>query len=119
MIESDAQLDQTRQALTRLETALGSLRNRVRGANPALFEAMAQDYVEDIRRLREEIDAYLGVTAVEEARTPLWMTLEGGQQEGRQISSRVLSEWLQRLRKSLYHVTSFSPNRRGEDGRAT
>lgn len=107
MIESDAQLDQTRQALARLETALGSLRDRIKGVNPALFEAMAQDYVEGIRGLREEIEEYVGVTGVQDARMPLWMTLEGGQQEGREISSRILSEWLGRLRKALYHVTSF------------
>lgn len=107
MIENDAQLDQARDAVAQLERAVQSLRSRVGHENPALFAAMAEDYRANIFRIRTEIDAYLGLDVASEAAAPLWMILEGQAISRRDISSRLLSEWLERLRKSLYGMTSF------------
>lgn len=107
MIENDSQLDQARQALLDLEDALRALRNRVSPANPALFLAMAEDYRANIAAIRSEIDRYLGLEAVGDQGAPLWMVLEGRAISGRDISSRLLSDWLDRFRKSLYGVTAF------------
>lgn len=107
MIDNDAQLDQAREAVAQLERAVQALRARVAQQNPALFAVMAEDYRANIFRLRTEIDAYLGLDAVSEAAAPLWMILEGEAISRRDISSRLLSEWLERLRKSLYGMASF------------
>jgi hypothetical protein len=107
MITTDEQVDQARDALVQLERAVRALRVRVAGENPSLFNAMAEDYRANILRIRGEIDEYLGLEAAGEAAAPLWMVLEGEAISRRDISSRLLSEWLDRFRKSLYGMTSY------------
>src|SRR5438093_7768953 len=104
MIETDAQLEHARQALSRLEGALKALRDRVYSDNPELFEAMAQDYLAGIQQIRGEIDGYLGVTGLDFGRAQLWMTLKGEDLGHRDISSRLLSDWLARLRRAVHGV---------------
>ena len=58
MIESDTQLKVTQEQIQRLEYALALLR---RTATPAEFTAQAPAVIEHIRRMRDEIDTYLGV----------------------------------------------------------
>ena len=64
MIASDAQLKVTQDPIQRFEYVLAELR---RTATPAEFAAQAPAIIEHIRRLREEIDIYLGVHEVESA----------------------------------------------------
>jgi hypothetical protein len=66
MIESDTQLKVTQEQIQRLEYALAILR---RTATPAELVAQAPAVIEHIRRMRDEIDAYLGVHEIEA--TPL------------------------------------------------
>jgi hypothetical protein len=107
MIQNSAQLQQTREALTHVENALAALRVRVEPANPALFAAMADDYLDDIRRLRAEIDAYVGLSVAQDSTVPLWMILEGESISRQNISSRILSEWLGNFRKALYGLSDY------------
>ncbi len=107
MISDEAQLAQSRTALERLEGALHALRNRVHPTNPRLFEAMAEDYILGIKQIRSEIEDYIGQTGAEEAIAPLWMVLEGRALATQDISSRLLAEWLGRLRKSVYRVAAY------------
>ena len=58
MIESDTQLKVTQAQIQRLEYALAVLR---RTATPAEFAAQAPAVIEHIRRMRDEIDIYLGL----------------------------------------------------------
>ena len=58
MIESDEQLKITQDQIQRLEDALAALR---RTSTKSEFYAQAPAIIEHIRRMREEIDAYLGV----------------------------------------------------------
>jgi hypothetical protein len=58
MIESDAQLKVTQTQIQRLESALAVLRQT---ATPAEFAAQAPVVIEHIRRMRDEIDTYLGI----------------------------------------------------------
>jgi hypothetical protein len=58
MIESDAQLKVTQAQIQRLESALAVLRQT---APPAEFAAQAPVVIEHIRRMRDEIDTYLGM----------------------------------------------------------
>jgi spore maturation protein CgeB len=59
MIENETQLEQTRRAIAELEDALQSLKTRVFPENPALFEAMASDYVTTLSKLRADVSAYI------------------------------------------------------------
>ena len=107
MIENDEQLTQAHGAIARLESALSALRARVGLANPKMFAAMAEDYADSIYGIRADIDAYLGLRTTATESVPLWMVLEGGRVSGRDISSRLLSEWLGNFRKAVYGVASF------------
>jgi hypothetical protein len=107
MIENDEQLDQSRNALRLLESALSALRRRTAGVNPDLFRAMAQTHLQDIGRIRSEIDDYIGINLADEARAPVWMALEGETLSGLDVSSHLLSEWLGRLRRSLQNVSYY------------
>jgi hypothetical protein len=107
MIENEAQLAQAREVLLAVETALGALKARVAPANPELFAVMAESYVEDIVRVRDEIDEYLGAAIVLASKAPLWLVLEGRRLSHDDVSSRVLTTWLAKLRKSVLHVTEY------------
>jgi hypothetical protein len=107
MIENEAQLAQVRQVLLAAETSLAALRARVEPDNAGLFHAMAEPYVEDIVRIRAEIDEYLGTAAVMATRAPLWFVLEGAALRQGDVSSLILSSWLAKLRKSVLAVTEY------------
>ena len=62
MIESDAQLKVTQAQIQRLESALAVLRQT---ATPGEFAAQAPVVIEHIRRMRDEIDTYLGMHDME------------------------------------------------------
>lgn len=62
MIESDEQLQVTQDQIQRLEYALAELR---RTATKVEFSVQAPAVIEHIRRMRDEIDTYLGVYEVE------------------------------------------------------
>lgn len=107
MIETEKQLTQAREALARLEGALQALQGRVGRKNRALFDAMAGDYWSSIASIRYDIDKYLGLVDSVQASVPLWMVLEGDSLQLQEISSRLLSEWLERFRKALFGVTAY------------
>ena len=62
MIENDMQLKVTQEQIQRLEYALATLR---RTATLAEFAAQAPVIIAHIRRMREEIDTYVGVHEAE------------------------------------------------------
>lgn len=62
MIERDEQLQVTQDQIQRLEFALAELR---RTTTKVEFVAQAPAIIEHIRRMRDEIDHYLGVDEVE------------------------------------------------------
>jgi hypothetical protein len=107
MIQNDEQLAHAQEARNRLESALRALRARVEPENPALFSAMAEDYRNAVAAIRRDIDLYLGIAELADAAAPLWMVLEGESVSGRDVSSRLLSEWLGKFRKALYGVTAY------------
>ncbi len=58
MIESNTQLKVTQAQIQRLESALSALRQTTTSAE---FAAQAPAVIEHIRRMRDEIDTYLGM----------------------------------------------------------
>ena len=62
MITDQKQLEVTQEQLRRLELALAELR---RSASEVEFRSQAPPVIEHIRRLRSEIDTYLGISEVE------------------------------------------------------
>jgi hypothetical protein len=64
MITDHKQLEVTQEQLRRLELALAELRHSV---NESEFHSQAPPVIEHIRRLRSEIDVYLGISEAEAA----------------------------------------------------
>ena len=62
MIQNDEQLKTTQGALTLVEHALAAIRSRESSMHPSQFAVMVEGPIEDIRRLRRQIDEYLGLT---------------------------------------------------------
>ena len=67
MITSDAGLQQSIEQLERMYRVVQDLRNRMGAANPAQFQLFAEGPIEEIRRLRRDIDEYLGIREPVEA----------------------------------------------------
>ena len=63
MIANDSELNQSLEQLNRMYRAVAELRSRLGSVNSAQFQLLAEGPVEEIRRLRNDIDAYLGVAA--------------------------------------------------------
>jgi t-SNARE complex subunit (syntaxin) len=63
MIENDGQLEIVRQQIARLETALDSLASTVRQRSERQYQVLAEGHVDQIKALRDEIDAYLALSA--------------------------------------------------------
>ena len=63
MIANDNELNQSLDQLNRMYRALAELRARLGTVNSTQFQLFAEGPVEEIRRLRQDIDAYLGVFA--------------------------------------------------------
>jgi len=61
VIANDAELNQSLEQLNRMYRAVAELRSRLGSVNSPQFQLLAEGPVEEIRRLRQEIDAYLGV----------------------------------------------------------
>jgi hypothetical protein len=61
MIENDAGFQQTIEQLERMYRVVAELRSRMAEINPTQFELFAEGPIEEIRRLRRDIDSYLGI----------------------------------------------------------
>lgn len=107
MLENEEQYQQSVTVLQRLEVALASLRRRVEPINPALFQAMAQTYIDEITEIRNEIDEYIGVNSAMESRAPLWFSLEGLGLKSSEISTRLLSNWLSKFRIAIQNIAEY------------
>ena len=62
MIQNDEHLESTQEALALVEHALASLNSEKESWHPSRFAVMAEADIEDIWKLRREIDEYLGVS---------------------------------------------------------
>jgi hypothetical protein len=66
MITNDEQLNQAVDQLVNMYRALAALRAEVLPISPRHFALLAEGPRDEIRRLQQEIDAYIGLLAPEE-----------------------------------------------------
>lgn len=67
MIQNEEQLQRTRSALEKLERAMAALQSQQSTLHPDRYALMAAPILDDVRRLRHEIDDYIGVTVAAKA----------------------------------------------------
>lgn len=61
MIQNDAELQHSMQQMERMYRALAHLRADIAPLNYANFQLLAEGPIDEIRKLRSEIDEYLGI----------------------------------------------------------
>lgn len=66
MIKTEAGLKLTIEQLNRMYEVLDELRRRMATTNPVQFQLFAEGPIDEIRKLRHEIDEYLGIPPIEE-----------------------------------------------------
>lgn len=59
MIKSREELEHTQEQISRLERVLAVMKGEER---PEDYRLLSESYIDQIRRMRHEIDTYLGVT---------------------------------------------------------
>ena len=62
MISDEKRLEVTLQQMTHILRALDDVKQNVLPRNPQMFAVMAEGYVDQLARLREEVESYLAVT---------------------------------------------------------
>ena len=67
MIQNDDQLRGTSEALCLVQATLAALHRRKAGVHPARFALLAEPILDELHRLRAEIDEYIGLSDAENA----------------------------------------------------
>ena len=70
-IENDAQLNQTLEQMCRLYRVLVALRTEIRPFNARNFAIVAEGPLDQLQELQEEVDAYVGISAIKKDQTNL------------------------------------------------
>ena len=104
MITNDEQLQQTFEQLQRLYRVISTLRTDVLPRNADNFALFAEGPLDQIRRLREEIDTYTGVRAAEESDADVWLRLQGSELTWPDAPTSVLTAFLDAFRKGVQVV---------------
>src|ERR1700687_2047058 len=113
MIQNQEQLQRTRSAIANLERALESLKRDVLPKNARRFAVMAEPAVADIRKLRAEVDEYIGLTAAISEEAEVWIRLKGPSLEGDEAPASIVSSVLKILRTGILAVAEFTNQRSG------
>ncbi len=101
MIRTDDQLQRTREALIDLESSLASLKPEMPIFHPARLVMWTDPIVFDIRKLRAEIEEYIGLTMAIFARADLWLRLEGADLEPDYAASSIVTSAIDSVRTGI------------------
>jgi len=104
MISNSEKLRLNQEALSDIEDALYSLKNKVYEKNPELYFSMAQDYIKSINDIRAEIDDNLGLSLINDYKAPLWIRLAGNYIDTWNTPVSVWSSIMSNLKNSVSSV---------------
>ncbi len=107
MINSVQELDQAMGQLGRMYRVLAGLRARSLHGNPRQFAVLAEGPLDEIRQLREEIDAYAGVREAQANEVDVWMRLEGPRLSWPDVPVSIFAAFLDAFRKGVRTVAGF------------
>jgi len=101
------QMAQAVEQLGRLYEALAALRQQVEPMNPRNFAILAEGHLEEIRSLRDDLDAYAGVVTADQQAAALWLRVTGREIHWQSAPASVLTSILDVLRKGVVTVAEF------------
>jgi hypothetical protein len=107
MIQNDAQLERTREAIRQVEAALAALYRKKADILPDRFALMAEPVLDQLHSLRADIDAYLGVTEATAAVVPVWLRLKGPKIEMDNAPTSVITAMIDLLRVGIQAVAEY------------
>jgi len=107
MIENEKEYQSTKKALEHLEKSLTGLHTELYNSSPERYFVLAEPYLDYIKKLRYEIDSYIGIISAEEKSVPLWIRLKGPQIGEGNISIALLSNFLENFKLSVKRVAEF------------
>lgn len=108
MIENDKEYTSARQALERVERSLIELHKDIYDKSPERYFIMAEPYLEYIKKLRHDIDSYSGLSLAEEKSVPLWIRITGPNIGSNNISSSLLSKFLDNFKMGVQRIADYS-----------
>jgi hypothetical protein len=105
MIRSYVDLQQAQEALCDLYKALASLKDEA-GSNPESFALLAEGPLHEVSRIQADIDAYVGISALRD-RAHLWLRLVGPKARWGEMSTSVLTAFLDAVRKGVQSIATY------------
>lgn len=108
MIRNETEYRQTQKALDLMRQAVVAIKREHYPHNKQAFAFQSAEPLEQITKLQAELDVYDGIADAQEAQADLWMRIEGRNIHWPQADTSVLTEFLDRLRKSLQQIAEFA-----------
>lgn len=104
----NVRLENAHEVLGNLYRALSALRAQYLEANPTAFGILAEGPLEEIRRLRQEIDELTGFALAERREARLWLRLTGPRAKWRETPASVFTAFLDSFRKGVQAVANYN-----------
>lgn len=108
MINNDKEYKSARQALEHVESSLIELYKDIYDKSPERYFIMAEPYLDYIKKLRHDIDSYIGISLAEEKSVPLWIRITGPNIGSNNISSALLSKFLDNFKMGVQRIADYS-----------
>ena len=106
MIKTKEEYENTRKALGIAENALKSLQKELSSGDPTEYEIVSEPYINEIHKLRYEIDEYLGIILIEENTMPLWVRIQGPRISDR-IPMSIITDFLREFRSGIQQIARY------------
>jgi len=111
-IRTKEEFESTKKVLASAERALKALRDDLLPDRTTEYEAFSGAYIDNVHRLRYEIDEYLGLVSAEEDSMMLWVRIQGNQITDRAPIS-IVSNFLKDFRNGIYQIAKYNARSRG------
>ena len=106
-ISNELEYENTKRMLTLAERALKSLQRDLLPDSPDEYAAFVGAYLNRVRKLRAEIDGYLGVQQAEEQAMPLWVRIQGPDIDDK-APMTVVFEFLRDFRYGILQIAKLN-----------
>ena len=108
MISNNEELAQALEGMGYMHRALVSLRKDILPVNHRNFAVYASGFVDEIRKLEEQINEYSGRAAAEEHDSDVWLRVVGPPQDWPEVPTSIVTALLEALRGGVRAIVAFA-----------